>query len=92
MDEGTAARPEIITALAEVADDALVGETYLARTFGRTERTVRRMVGRGELPPPLALSKDRRWLAGRIKAHLRAVSEKQEREAAKRLEKIRGMV
>ena len=46
----------IITELATLPDKALLDERALAEALGVTKRTIRRQVGRYELPPPVKLA------------------------------------
>lgn len=73
----------LLTELAALPPGAMVDEQRLARLLGVTDRTVRRMVRRGELPPPVRLGGRAVWLAGRVLAHV----ERRAEEAARRAEK-----
>ena len=78
-----------ITDLAELPPAALVSPALLARVLGVTERTLRRLVERSELPQPLALGTRKYWLAGRIVTWLESRSDIAERETHERAKKIR---
>ena len=79
--DGQGAQPGVWRELGELPPGAIVTEEALARMFGVTRRTVRRMVGRFELPPPIRLSGRSVWLVGRILSHIEAAAERAEREA-----------
>ena len=61
----------VVTALGELAPDAIVTETALARIFGRHAVTIKRAVAKGELPPPVRLFGGPVWTAGAVLDHLR---------------------
>ena len=82
---------EPITALADLPERALLSEAYLAEVFGVTDRTVRRMVERGELPPPLPIGSRPLWLAGRVLRHIEANADRAEEDARQEAARIRGM-
>jgi len=84
-------QPELITALADLPEGALLSEAYLAETFRVTDRTVRRMVARGELPPPLPIGSRPLWLAGRVMRHFQANADRAEEDARKEAARIREM-
>jgi len=56
----------IITDLASLPEAALLDEEALANMLQVTRRTVRRMVARFELPPPIRLANRSTWRAGTI--------------------------
>ena len=66
----TAAPGRVITGLAEMPENALLDETALARVFNVTPRTIRRMVSRFELPPPIRMAGHSTWISGGVMAHL----------------------
>ena len=57
---------EIITELAKLEPRTLITRAGLAKMFQVTEDTIKNMVCRGELPPPVILAKRPTWMAGRI--------------------------
>ena len=81
----------LIEALAALPDKAIVDETRLASVFGVTCRTVRRMVSRYELPPPVQLAGRSCWIAGRILRHIESTAERAEREAERDARRLRAM-
>ena len=78
----------LIDALARLPERTLLDEKRLASALGVTQRTVRRMVGRFELPPPVPLAGRSVWFAGRVLAHIEAAAERAERDAERRARKI----
>lgn len=56
----------LITKLAELPERTLLDETELADVLKVTPRTIRRMVDRFELPPPVPLAGHSVWMAGKV--------------------------
>lgn len=84
-------RGVLITTLAELPERALLDERALAKALGVTKRTVRRMVARFELPPPVAFAGRSTWQVGRVLAWFEARAERASRQAARnasRLERL----
>ena len=79
----------MIDSLAEMPEHALLNEQRLAAELGVTDRTIRRMVNRRELPPGLKLGGQRFWMVGRVLSHLAAAAERAERDAQRRADKLR---
>jgi hypothetical protein len=77
----------IIHVLAELPPDAIIDEVALAEIFHRHPVSIRRAVGRGELPPPVRLFGQRTWTARAILSHLderlEAARQNRERTAAR---------
>ena len=71
----------VFTILAKLPKEALVDEDALARALGVCARTVRRMVTRDELPPPIRVAGRSMWLAGNVIAWLKDKAEQAERYA-----------
>ena len=80
-----------LTKLADLPEKALLDETALAEALQVTKRTVRRMVARYELPPPLRLSGRSRFFAGKVLAYLEAQADRLEHTAKKEAEKFRAL-
>lgn len=76
----------VITKLAELPAQTLLDETALADALCTTKRTIRRMVGRYELPPPIRFGGRATWQAGAILRWFEARAEKAAREAERRVE------
>ena len=75
-------------ALARLPAAAILDESRLAGALCVTPRTVRRMVTRHELPPPVRLAGRSCWLAGRVLAHIDAACERAAREATREADRI----
>lgn len=80
----------LIDELARLPERAILDERRLAEALGVTPRTVRRMVGRFELPPPIRLAGRSVWIAGRVLTHIEGAAERAERDADRRAQKIRA--
>jgi len=79
----------VLTELARLPADALLNESAMARIFGVVNRTIRRMVIRHELPPPIRVAGKSMWFAGLVLAHLRAKAELAAKAEEKKLAKLR---
>ncbi len=77
-----------ITALAIMPDKTLLDERALASALNVSKRTVRRMVARHELPPPVRFGGKSTWLTGRVLAHVEARAERQARDAERAARKL----
>src|SRR4051812_9724729 len=86
--EGPGEPAKIITRLAELPAKALLDEQAVADIFGVAKRTVRRMVARFELPPPVLLAGRSTWIAERIIAHVEARAERAARKAEQEARRI----
>ena len=71
----------LITSLAELPERTLLDESALANALRVTKRTVRRMVSRFELPPPIPFAGRSTWQAGRVLAWFEARAERVARDA-----------
>jgi len=71
----------LLAELAEFPDRAIVDEARLAYYLRITPRTIRRMVVRLELPPPIDFAGRKVWFVGRILNHLEVFMERAERKA-----------
>ena len=80
-----------ITTLAELPPAALLDETALAAALGVTKRTIRRMVGRYELPPPVRFAGRSTWQAGAVLRWFEAAAERKAREAERAAAKFRNL-
>lgn len=79
----------IYSTLANLPADALIDEVALARAFGVSTRTVRRMVSRYELPPPIRVAGRSIWISSNVIAWLKDMAEKAEKNARKAAEQVR---
>lgn len=90
-DESQSGRSRCITALADLPSRTLLDESALAKAIGVTQRTVRRMVRRHELPPPVVFAGRSTWMVKRVLDHFEARAERAARAAereARRLESL----
>jgi hypothetical protein len=69
----------IIAALAELPAEAIIDEAGLARIFKRHPVSIKRAIGRGELPPGVRMFGKQTWTARAVLDHL-----SQRLEAAKK--------
>ena len=81
----------VVTALAELPAKTLLDETALAATLGVAKRTIRRMVARFELPPPVPLAGRSTWIADRVVAHIEARAERAARKAEQEARRIEAL-
>jgi len=68
--------------LARLPERALIDEGRLAGALDVNPRTIRRMIDRGELPPPAQLGNRKVWMPGRVLDHIAARLDDAEKEAA----------
>ena len=78
----------VLTGLAELPPDALLDEAAVALVLEVSKRTVRRMVARYELPPPVRFAGRSTWQAARILAWFHRRADRAEREARRRSDRI----
>jgi len=78
----------VISALAELPERTLVDERALAKALGVSMRTVRRMVGRYELPPPVPFGGRAMWQVGKVLAWFEARADRAARSAQNIARKI----
>jgi predicted DNA-binding transcriptional regulator AlpA len=89
--ETTATPPgRTLTGLADLPERALLDETALAAALACSKRTVRQMVARHELPPPIPLAGRSTWVAGRVLAWIEAAAEGAQQAAAAAAERFRA--
>ena len=86
---GASQRGLLIEALALLPAMAIIDETRLAAMLNVTPRTVRRMVSRFELPPPVSLGGRSVWVVGRVLSHIDAAAERQQRTAERQAKQFR---
>lgn len=78
----------ICTALAELPEGALLTKAALAKILGKCEKTIDRMVERGELPRSVRMNGKATWTAGAVLGHI----EERLREAKHQAEKERRRI
>ena len=81
----------LITTLAGLPERALLDENALAKSLKVTKRTVRRMVARFELPPPVSFAGRSMWQVGRVMCWFEKRADRLEREARKAAERFDGI-
>ncbi len=79
----------IMRVLAELPERTVLDETRLAHLLRVTPRTVRRMVNRFELPPPVPLGGKSVWMAGRVLDYIDSAAERRQREAERQARRLR---
>lgn len=79
----------IYAGLVEIPREALLDEKALADVFDVCTRTVKRMVTRYELPPPIQFGGKSMWIAGRVLSWFDSQAELAEREAMKQVQRVR---
>jgi predicted DNA-binding transcriptional regulator AlpA len=83
--------PRLLTRLAELPAKTLLDEQALAQALAVTTRTVRRMVQRGELPPPVRFAGRSTWFNEAVLDHVRQLAVRAAREAERERERIRRL-
>jgi predicted DNA-binding transcriptional regulator AlpA len=81
----------VLTKLAELPERAFIDEKALAQALGVTKRTVRRMVGRYELPPPVSFAGRSMWQVRKVLTWFETQADRLARDAqrsANRLKEI----
>jgi len=81
----------LLDGLAELPARAMLDETRLAQLLRVTPRTIRRMVGRHELPPPVKMAGRAVWFAGRVLAHIEDAADRAAREAKRERERVQRL-
>jgi len=81
----------LITGLAVLPAKTLLDERAIASLFNVTTRTVRRMIARFELPPPVMLAGRSTWIAERVIAHIEERAERAARRAALEAQRIEAL-
>jgi predicted DNA-binding transcriptional regulator AlpA len=78
----------VLTELAELPGQTLLDEHALAACLRVTRRTVRRMVRRHELPPPVSFAGRSTWMAANILAHFAHRADRAAREAERESQRL----
>jgi predicted DNA-binding transcriptional regulator AlpA len=76
----TAETTGIILGLAALPEKAILTEAALAAAIGVTQRTIRRMVQRNEIPPPVPLAGQAVWFSGNVLSHIQSRMERRSRD------------
>ena len=90
-DEGATGKGPVESGLAELPERTILNARRLARLLNLTPRTLRRMVQRHELPPPVRLAGRSCWMAGKVLDHIEAVADRALKEAEKEAARIRRL-
>ena len=88
QDAGT--NEKVITDFAELKPGTLVNVTFVADALGVSERTVRRMVQRHQLPPPISFGNASLWLIEHLLDYVSSASEDKMREAKNERKRLSG--
>ncbi len=81
----------MIDGFAMMPEKNILNGNQLASILGVTTRTLRRMVIRNEVPPPIRLAGNAAWLAGHVLAHFEAAAEQARHEAEREARRIRQL-
>jgi len=84
-------RGVVLVGLATLPVRAVVDETALAEALGVSKRTLRRMVARFEVPPPVRLAGRSTWIVGRVLTWLDARAERASRDAERMARRMDGL-
>lgn len=76
--------------LGRLHQNDVITERGLAALFGRSVKSVKRAVEKGDLPPPARILGDYRWTIGSIVAHINRRLEEAAREADRDRKRIEG--
>ncbi|MFC1706981.1 hypothetical protein ACFL59_09205 [Planctomycetota bacterium] len=76
--------PGVYRSFGELSDEDIVDEEGLARIFDKCRKSIKRAVGRGELPAPFRFGGQPTWRVGSIREHFAKAEAKAEKEAARR--------
>lgn len=78
----------LVDELSRLPDKTIMDESKLASMLKITPRTLRRMVQRAELPPPISLGGRSIWLSDRVLSYLNTAAELAEKEALNQIKRI----
>lgn len=81
----------LVVELATMPAGAILDVTRMAAALTVARRTVARMVGRRELPPPVPFGGRSVWVVDQVLAHIRAAADRAAREAEKEAARRRAM-
>lgn len=80
--------PGVLDALARLPEKTLLTEDALARALGISKRTIRRMVGRFELPPAVRFGGRSTWQSGAVLRWFEARADRAARQAERAAGKL----
>jgi predicted DNA-binding transcriptional regulator AlpA len=81
---------EICADLGALPPGTLITEKALAQLLGRSVKSIKRAVARGELPPPVRLVGASRWTAGAIVRHVEKRLEDAASQAQREKQRLDG--
>lgn len=81
----------VVIRLAELPAQTLLDERALAASLGLTMRTVRRMVRRNELPPPVPFGGRSTWMVANVLAHFARRAERAARDAERETQRLAAL-
>jgi len=84
MESMTTESRGICVDLATMPEKSIIDEVALARILRVTTRTIRRMVQRHEIPPPVNLAGKSVWFAGNILSHIQTRVDRSAKDAERR--------
>ncbi|PON12284.1 hypothetical protein C2W62_40420 [Candidatus Entotheonella serta] len=87
----TSPLPGIIVELGRLGTNALISEGGLAHLFNRHVVSVKRAIGRGELPPPCKLFGANVWTVGVIIKHIESRLEMASQEAEAQAKRFKNL-
>ena len=73
----------LVVSLALLPEKSLLDEAHLAAALQVSPRTVRRMVGRSQLPPPVQLGGRSFWMVGKVLQHIESALERRQQDEVK---------
>ncbi len=76
----------------EFAVKTILDATRLSEIVGVSPRSLRRMVGRFELPPSIPFGGHSVWLAGKVLEHIEAAAETAQKKAERQTRRISELV
>lgn len=79
----------VLATLARLPERAILDEGALAEALHVSPRTIRRMVVRFELPPPVRLAGRSAWFAGGVLGYIEGKAERAAKESEKAAAEIR---
>jgi len=78
-----------ISKLSEISEKTMLNQRAMAEIFCVSKRTIRRMVSRFEIPPPVHIGGQSMWVAGKVIEHIEAQAERLARDAKRRADKLK---
>ena len=80
----------ICAELGAMPSGALITEKALAALLGRTAKSIKRAVARGELPPPVRILGELRWTVGSLLRHIEKRLDDAARESERESRRFEG--